>query len=434
MRLLISGGRVVDPAQNLDAPADVLLEGPKVAAVGRGLAERPGLRGVPRLNAAGCWVLPGLIDLHVHLREPGREEDETFATGGRAAAAGGVTTLVAMANTSPTPDSPARLRALRARARRDSPVEVLFAAPVTRGLGGRVLVDFEALAAAGAAAFSDDGRPVGDSALLRGALEALRETGRPLLDHAEDPGLAGGGAFHEGAARRLGVPGIPHAAETLPSLRDLLLAELCGGRLHLCHVSCAAVVALVREARRRGAAVTAEAAPHHLLLDEDDVPRSAARAPFFKMNPPLRTAADRAALLAGLADGTIGAVATDHAPHAAAKKALGARRAPCGVIGLETLAPAALELVRRGTLDRRRLAERLALGPARILGLRTKGRLTRGADADVCVLDPNDPFTLGPEFRSKSGNSPFIGRRFPGRVRATVSGGRVVFLRARSAR
>jgi dihydroorotase len=373
--------------------------------------------------------VPGLIDLHVHLRVPGPGEAETIETGTRAAAEGGVTTLVTMPNTEPVVDTPARVRSLSSMARSRGAVNVLVAAALTRGQGGRELADLERLAAAGAAAFSEDGRPVMNAELMRRALVRARKLGLRVLDHAEDLDLAGAGVLHEGrAARRLGVPGISAASETLAVRRDIALAELTGGPLHVCHVSCAESVELVREAKRRGLDVTCEAAPHHFTLCDDDVPGSR-RAADFKMKPPLRTRADREALLEGLADGTVDAIATDHAPHTPRRKALGLARAPFGVIGLETLLPLSMALVRRGVLRPRRLVELLSSGPARILGLKSKGRLAPGADADVTLIDPRASWLVDGRFASLSRNSPFTGRRLRGLAAATVVGGRLVFQR-----
>ncbi|MBI5243233.1 MAG: dihydroorotase [Elusimicrobia bacterium] len=427
MRLLIHGGLVIDPSQNLEAVRDVLIENGKIADVARGLASRPGLAGVRRLDARGCWVLPGIMDLHVHLREPGGEESETLASGARAAAAGGVTTVLAMPNTSPPADSPSRLRSLYSKSRRDCPVHVFFAAALTRGQAGEELSDLAALAEAGAADFSDDGRPVMNAEPLRQALLASKRLGLSVLDHAEDENLTGPGILHERAARRFGVAGIPSASEVLMALRDILLAALTGGRLHLCHVSCAETVRLLRAAKRRGLAVSAEATPHHFTLTEEDIP---ARSPAdYKMKPPLMARSDREAVLEGLADGTLDAIATDHAPHAPRKKALGLKRAPFGVIGLETLLPLSLALVEKGRLSRRSLVERLCAAPARILGLKAKGHLRRFADADLSVVEPETGFLVTGDFVSRSRNSPFIGRRLKGRARAAVVSGRIAYLR-----
>ncbi|MDE2293313.1 MAG: dihydroorotase [Elusimicrobia bacterium] len=423
---LIAGGRVVDPAAGVDGVRDVLLERGRVAAVGRGLRKALARRGdLEVYDASGRWVLPGLVDIHVHLREPGRTEDETIRSGAEAAARGGVTTVVAMPNTVPVTDSP-RVIAAVLRAARGAAVNILPAAAVTRGQRGRALTDFEACAAAGAAAFSDDGLPVADGELMRRALLAAKRLGLPLLDHAEELGATGPGVLGLAAARRLGVPGIPADSEVLMAARDLALAQLTGGPLHLCHVSCAGTVALLREAKGRGLAVTAEAAPHHFTLTEGQVPRGRAAADW-KMKPPLRGAADRAAVRAALAEGVIDCVATDHAPHAPRKKARGVCGAPFGVIGLETSLPLSLDLWREGLLSRLRLVERLSAAPARILGLKRKGTLRRGADDDVAVVDPGLAWTPRPPYASKSRNTPFAGRRLRGRAVLTVVGGRPVW-------
>lgn len=428
-RLLIHGGRVVDPGSGIDALRDVLISRGKIAAVERGLAKGPLARSrdVRLLDAKGCWVLPGIIDMHVHLREPGHTDAETIATGTRAAAHGGVATVVAMANTLPAIDSPETLKSVRALARGRAVINVLFAAAVTRGLHGKELTQMRRLADSGAAAFSDDGRPVMNAELMRRALEHSRELGLPVLDHAEDDNLTGHGVVHAGAAaKRRRLPGIPSSSETVMAARDIELAERTGGALHICHVSCAGTVELVRRAKQRGLKVTAEAAPHHFTLTDSDIRGSDAN---YKMKPPLRGFADVRAILEGLADGTIDAIATDHAPHTAARKSRGLREAPFGIIGLETLVPLALRLVERGVLSRLRMAERLAAGPARILGLRGKGSLRRGADGDVTVIDPKPRWTVNSRFSSKSRNTPFIGRRLRGWARATVVGGRIAFQR-----
>lgn len=414
---------MVDPSSNLDAVRDVLVQNGRIREVARNI--RPG-RGVrwDMLDARGLWVLPGLVDLHVHLREPGRTEDETVRSGARAAARGGVTTVLTMPNTVPVTDSPAVIaRVLRAA--EGAPVNVLVAAAVTQGQKGRALTDFEACAAAGAAAFSDDGLPVMDGGLMRKALLRARRLGLPVLDHAEDLGATGAGVLGEAAARRLKVAGIPPESEVLMAARDISLSALTGAPLHLCHVSCAGTVALLREAKASGLPVTAEAAPHHFTLTEAQVPAGAAAADW-KMKPPLRGRRDLEAVRDALAEGVIDCVATDHAPHSPDKKARGVCGAPFGVIGLETSLSLSLALWRQGRLTPRELARRLSTTPARILGLRKKGALTKGADADLVVVDPARAWTPR-AWASKSANSPFTGRRLLGRPVATVSGGRVVW-------
>lgn len=424
-RLIVTGGLVIDPARKLEAVRDVLIEDGRISAVAAGLHRKPALKGAASIDAKGKWVIPGLVDMHVHLREPGREGDETIATGTRAAARGGVTTVLAMANTEPVCDTPSQLAFLRAKARTDAAITVLFAGAVTLGQKGEKLTEFAKLRAAGAAALSDDGRPLMNAGLLRRALEYAKDLGLLVIDHCEDLTLSNGACVHEGpAALRKGLKGTPWAAETVQVVRDIALAELTGARLHIAHVSAAASVEAIRTAKKRGIRITAEAAPHHFALNDKELPGYDTD---WKMNPPLRGADDRLALLAGLADGTIDAIATDHAPHGCAAKSLGMDLAPFGVIGLETsLAVALTDLFHKKVLTRRKLVERLSSGPAALLGLKGKGTLAPGADADLVVVDPDAIWIPEPPFLSKSRNTPFAGRRLKGRAVTTLSGGRVV--------
>lgn len=423
-RFLITGGTIVDPSQKLDALSDLLIENGKIAEVGRNLAKKYALKGISSLDASNCLVTPGLIDMHVHLREPGREGDETIATGTLAAARGGVTTVLAMPNTEPVIDSPALARFLAAKAKADAAVNVLISGACTMGQKGERLTEAALLKEAGAVALTDDGRPVMDSGLMRRVMEHAHDAGVLVIDHCENDHLSQGGCCHEGpAATRKGLRGIPWASETVMVLRDIALCELTGAAVHIAHLSCAQSVEAVRAAKKRGLTVSAEATPHHFSLTDEDIEGYDAD---FKMNPPLRSKADREAVLEGLADGTIDAIATDHAPHGPAKKELGIQLAPFGVIGLETsLALALTRLVGKGLLDRKRLVERMSAAPARLLGLKTKGSLRRGMDADVTVIDPAANWLVEAPFASKSRNSPFLGLRLKGRARATIVGGRI---------
>ncbi len=422
--LLITGGRVIDPSQRLDRAADVYIKEGKVADVAAGLAKKSGLAGAPRLDAAGRWVLPGLVDMHVHLREPGRENDETIAAGTRAAARGGVTTVLAMPNTEPAIDNASLVAFVKAKAAAEGAVNVLVAGAATLGQQGERLTEVAQLVAAGVAAISDDGRPLMNSELMRRALEYAHGCGVPFIDHCEDLHLSGGAPVHEGAAAAVkGLRGAPWAAETVMVLRDIALCELTGARVHIAHVSAAQSVEALRAAKRRGLPVTAEATPHHLALCDADIEGYDAD---FKMNPPLRSPRDREALLEGLADGTIDAIATDHAPHGPGKKALGLAAAPFGVIGLETsLAVCLTRLVERKILTPSQLAARMSAALASILGLKGKGTLRRGADGDVTIVDPRASWTVEADFESKSRNCPFLGLRLKGRAAAAVVGGRI---------
>lgn len=421
--LLITGGRVIDPASGIDAPRSVLVRGKKIAAILRPGTKLPHSR---TIDARGCWVVPGLIDLHVHLRDLRQTEDETIGTGTRAAALGGVTTVLAMANTRPVTDTPALIRQMRKRARAHARVNVLFAGAVTLKQEGQHLTELARIASAGAAAFSDDGRPIMNAELMRQALKESKRLQKPVLDHAEDDHLTGKGIVHEGEySRKRRLPGIPSISESLMAQRDITLAELTGGHLHICHVSCAETVDLIRQAKKRGAPITAEAAPHHFTLVDTDIPGTD---PNYKMKPPLRARRDRAAVLAGLADGTIDAIATDHAPHAPAKKARGICGAPFGVIGLETLLPLSLRLVERGILTRKKLIERLSTSPARILRLEHKGHLrARSADADITLINPSARWAIDAVCGSKSRNTPFTGRRLKGCAQMTIVGGKIIY-------
>mgnify|MGYP001059545821 FL=1 len=423
MRLLVRGGRVVDPSTGLDGRFDVLIDGPAIAAVAPRLeaaAERV-------IDARGLIVVPGLIDLHVHLREPGFEAKETVATGVRAAVRGGFTAVCAMPNTDPVNDRPEVTAAILASSRRAGLASVLPVAAVTRGSAGGEVVDMAALRSAGAVAFSDDGRPVADDRVMRLALEAAAAAGALIIDHCEDRALAAGGIMHQGeVSARLGLPGIPPAAEDVAVARDIGLAEALGTRVHIAHLSTAAGVRMVGEAKRRGVAVSAEATPHHLFLTDRAV---TGRDASFKMNPPLRAPADAAALIEGVRSGIVEVIATDHAPHTAEEKDRGFAEAPFGVVGLETAVSLVLDrLVAPGAISLARFVELLSANPARLLGLSAKGRIAAGADADLTLLDPDLEVTVDRNrFESKGRNTPFEGWTLKGGPVATVVAGRVVY-------
>ncbi|HUI41317.1 MAG TPA: dihydroorotase [Terriglobia bacterium] len=423
--LLIQGGRVVAPLDGFDAGLDVLVEDGVIRQVA------PGLRGPADevIDAGGQVVAPGLIDLHVHLREPGGEASETLETGLAAAVAGGFTSVCPMPNTSPVNDHVDFTRALIERAKRLGLARVFPIAAVSMRSEGETLTDFRGLVAAGAVAFSDDGRPVKTAALMRRALEAARDVGVAVIEHCEDPSLSAGAVVNEGAvAQKLGVKGACGASEEVCLARDVVLAADTGGHLHAAHISTARSVELVRAARRRGIRVTAEATPHHFTLTDEAVQRCGTAA---KMNPPLRSARDLEAVLGGLADGAIDAIATDHAPHAPELKAKPLAEAPFGVIGLETALGLALTfLVHTGRITLAQLVTLLSANPAQMIH-QTLGRLAVGAAADLTVFNPDLEWTYRAEDgRSKSRNSPFDGWKLKGAVTATVVAGRVVYRRS----
>ncbi len=422
-RLVVRGGLVIDPSQGIEEERTLVVEDGVVRSLPAG-PPAP-LPGDEVVEARGAWLLPGFVDLHTHLREPGEEGKETIETGGRAAAAGGYTSLVAMPNTKPPIDRPELVEWVRRRAAERSPVRVFTAAAITVGQEGERLAELAALQAAGAVAVTDDGRPVMSAGLMRRALEYARPLGLPVMVHEEDLTLVAGGVANEGpTATRLGLRGNPALAEVVMVLRDLALCEATGARLHLAHLSAAASVRAVREAKARGVPVTAEATPHHFTLDDEALSGYRTEA---KMAPPLRSREDVSALRSGLADGTIDAIATDHAPHGAGDKDCEFDLAANGVVGLETAFALGLRLVHEGVLSRRRLVELFSSGPARAFGL-TGGTLKPGVPADFTLVDPALDWTVDPSaFASKGRNSPFAGWKLRGRVTSTYVGGRRVF-------
>jgi len=445
-RILLRGGRLIDPAREVDETCDVLVADGEVEAI-----EPPGLLGIPEgatvIDAAGYWVVPGLVDPHVHLRDPGFPEKETIATGLRAAAAGGFTAVAAMANTSPVNDTPEITRYMLAQAAAVHAARLVPVSAVTRGLGGRELVDFAAMVAAGAHLFSDDGIPIDDQAVLADAMEQIARLGFAISLHEEDRALTANGAVNAGeVSKRLGVAGVPAAAETERIRRDLALAIGAGAPVHIAHVSTALSLDLIRAARKRGAQITCEATPHHFALDDRAVLRWG---PDAKMAPPLRSARDVEAVVAAIADGTIDMIATDHAPHDPHSKRMerlaglfspagDCRRLPesevealtqsaNGIVGLETALGLALELVHRGAISPARMVEMMSLKSAQLLRI-DGGTLERDMRADVTLIDPNVEWTVDPaKFISKSRNSPFAGRRLKGRAMLTIVAGEIVY-------
>jgi dihydroorotase len=425
IRTLIRGGRVVDPSQGMDGLLDVLVVGGEIAQVG----ERLEARDAEVVDAAGRVVTPGLIDVHVHLREPGGEHKETIRSGARAAAAGGFTAVVAMPNTDPPVDDPATVGFVRAAGLRAGGARVYPSGTITVEQRGEQLTEFGELITAGAVAVTDDGRPVTSAAIMRMALEYAITFDLPVAVHAEELTLSRGGSMNEGIiSTRLGLNGIPNAAEDVMIARDLMLAGLTGGRLHIQHVSTRGGVEMIRAARERGIRVTAEASPHHFTLTDDAVEAYRTDA---KMNPPLRSEADRDAVREGVRDGTLDVIATDHAPHHYDEKEQAFEDAPNGIVGLETALGLALtELVHTRLIDLATLVERMSCAPARALSL-PGGTLQRGSAADVTLFDPEREWTVDPkQFLSLSRNTPFAGRRLRGRAVRTLVDGRTVWREA----
>lgn len=422
--IVLKGGRIIDPSQERDERGDLLLAEGRVVGVGKRLSAPDDAEVI---DVTGKVVAPGLVDLHVHLREPGREDAETVATGATAAAAGGFTSICAMPNTDPVTDNQAAVgfivkQAAAARAARVYPI-----AAISISQRGERLAEFGELVHAGAVAVSDDGHPVVSSHLMRAAIEYAMTFGIPVADHCEEPTLAGGGGMHEGVvSTRLGLKGIPSAAEEIMVARDIILAELTGGHVHLCHMSTRGSADLIRRAKERGVNVTAEATPHHFTLTDDACRGYDTNA---KMNPPLREQADVEAIREAIKDGTIDAVATDHAPHHYEAKERDFDDAPFGVVGLETaLGLGVTELVEGGVLSLPQLVRRMSTDPAKIFHL-PGGTLRKGGPGDVVVFDPQARWRVDPaRFYSRSRNTPFSGRDLVGRVERTIVGGITVFV------
>jgi dihydroorotase len=423
--ILFSGTRLIDPASGRDAPGDLLVADGRIAAIGAGLADKGMPEGTERVVGSGLCLAPGLVDMRVQLREPGEEHKETIASASAAAAAGGVTSIAALPNTDPVIDDVAGLEFVARRAREMRKVKVYAYAGVTKGLAGKDLTEMGLLAESGAVAFTDGLNAVADARVMRRALSYARTFGALIVQHPEEPALAAGGQMNEGElATRLGLAGIPPAAEAIMIERDLRIVALTGGRYHVAHVSTAAGIDAIRAAKARGLAVTCDTAPPYFALNELAVGEYRT---FAKLSPPLRSEEDRAAVAAGIADGTIDCIASDHAPHDQDSKRVPFAQAAPGVIGLETLLPVSLELVHKKMLSMLELFRRVALAPADLLGL-AQGRLAVGAPADLVLFDPTRVWVVDEDrFLSKSKNSPFGGRPVQGRVLRTIVDGRTVF-------
>ena len=424
-RLLIRNGRVVDPTQGLDQGMDILVEDGIVAAIGERL-EAPAR--VKTIDAAGLVVAPGFIDLHTHLREPGLEHKETIESGSRAAVAGGFTAICCMADTEPTNDDPSVTTFIRERAEQTGLARIYPVGALSKGLEGQEMAEFGKMAKAGAVAVSDDPRPVGNALLLRRALEYARSFDLPVAVHEEDLDLSDGGSMHEGAvSTRIGLRGMPTSAEEVMVARDVLLAELTGGRLHLCHLSTSIGFDLVRIAKRRKLAVSCEVAAHHFVLTDEDV-AGANYDPNWKTNPPLRNASEVEAILQAVYDGTVDAIVSDHEPHHADEKELDFADAPFGIVGLETAVPLALDrLVHARVIGLMQLVRMMSTRPAEIYSL-PGGSLREGAPADITILDLRALRTVDPSlFKSLARNTPFAGMRLKGWPVATIVGGNIVW-------
>lgn len=420
--ILITNGRVIDPASGRDGEASILIRDGEIVEIGKPQAPKD----CTTIDARGLVVCPGFIDLHTHLREPGREDKETIATGTRAAAAGGFTTVCAIPNTSPCIDAQTGLRFILSRAETDAVVNVVPYAAVTKGQAGEEIVEFGDLVYYGAKGFTDDGHPIMNSEIMRRALEYSSMFNVPILDHCEDLALSDGGVMHDGFyATRLGLKGIPAVAESIQVARDVELARFTGGHVHICHVSKAQSLEYVRRGKSQGVRVTCEATPHHLALTDAAMEGFDTAA---KVNPPLGSEEDRDALLAALLDGTIDCIATDHAPHTDIEKDNPLTEAPFGMIGLETaFSVLYTRLVEPGKLPLATLIEKLTSAPARVLHLEPRGTLAKDAPADLVLLDLNHEWTVAKEeLHSRSWNTPLLGERLKGRAVTTIVGGRLV--------
>jgi len=426
--MILKGGRVIDPASGTDAVLDILLEKDQAAKAGANLS--PQFPDETALDCRGLWILPGLVDIHTHLREPGYEYKETIATGTRAAAAGGITTLACMANTLPANDTPAVTRYILEKAEQEGIVEVLPIGAATHGLASERLSDIGLMKEAGIVALSDDGVSVGDAGILRIVMEYARRFNLPLIEHCEDPATAKGGTVDEGeTGTRMGLRGIPCVSESVIVARDILMARWLGAPIHIAHVSCRTSIDLIRWGKDQGVSVTCEATPHHLTLTVGDLFQSDYDTRF-KVNPPLREEADRQALLAALKAGVIDCIATDHAPHDTQSKMVEFDDAANGISGLETALPLALSAGREAGLTPLETVARLTVHPARVLNI-DRGRLLNEGPPRLVVFNPDEAWEVDPaHFFSRGKNTPFAGKTLRGRVKMTLFDGRRVFVDA----
>lgn len=422
MKLLIQKGRLVDPVGGIGGVMDILIEDGKLAVIGSDLRERD----AQIIDARGLTVCAGLVDMHVHLREPGLEYKEDITTGTAAAARGGITSVACMPNTKPAVDSPEQVHYILRRAAESCGVRVWPIGAVTMGEKGEALTDAQALKEAGAVALSDDGVPIQNANLMRDALIRAKRLGLTILSHCEDADMVCNYAVNEGrVSRALDLPGRPAIAEELMVMRDAMLSEETGAAVHICHISTAGSVDIVRQFKKKGVHITCETCPQYFTFTEDEVLTQGSMA---RVNPPLRTRQDVEAIIAGLKDGTIDAIATDHAPHSAQEKAKPLAEAPSGMVGLETsLAATLTALYHTGEMDLSDILKKMTFNPACILGI-PKGRLSLGGEADFTVFDPNEAWTVDPEqFASKGRNTPFAGRELKGKVKYTIVGGKIVY-------
>ncbi len=422
MALLIKGGRVIDPTQKLDEVLDVLAADGVIKEIGKNLASPAGATTV---DAGGCYVTPGLIDMHVHLRDPGLEYKEDIVSGTKAAVAGGFTSVCCMPNTKPVIDSKAIASYIIAKAKSEGFCNVFPVGTITQGMGGERMSEMGELKEAGCVAVSDDGKPVKNAELMRRALQYAQGMGILVISHAEELDLVGEGTMNEGfTSTELGLKGIPRVAEDIATAREVMLAEYTGAPVHIAHVSTVGAVRIIRDAKARGVKVTCETAPHYFTLTDDAVRGYNTNA---KMNPPLRESTDVAAIKAGLKDGTIDCIATDHAPHHLDEKDLEFNEAMNGIVGLETSLPLALCLVADGTLTLKEMVEKMSVNPSEILSL-GRGTLKTGSPADITVIDPQLQWTVTEDvLQSKSKNSPFLGQEMKGGAKCTVVGGEIKF-------